>query len=382
MRIALVTATFPPYKGGSGNVCYHNARELVRHDHDVHVFTCRIKGSLPYEEDHGIHIHRLTPLFHFGNASFLPQLAIVLSKYNLVHLHYPFFGGEFVALSTKLTRTPLIVTYHQDVILKGPLSVIEKILRLTVEKAVLRSARQLLFTSFDYSKQSYIRPLLTGREECIGELPNGVDTSEFTPGEKPKKLCQEYCPETGDQVVILVARLDRAHYFKGVDVFLRALANLPSSIKGIIIGDGELKPNYEILAQELGLRNRVYFPGQVSDNLLKDYYRLAEITVLPSVTMGEAFGLVLIESMACGTPVIASNLPGVRTVVSDGEDGILINPGDVPDLVRAIQQILQAPGYRLLLGRSGRRKVEEKYAWTTIGDQLDRIYASASLRKN
>jgi len=107
---------------------------------------------------------------------------------------------------------------------------------------------------------------------------------------------------------------------------------------------------------------------------MSHYYRLAQVTVLPSVTMGEAFGLVLLESMACGTPVIASNLPGVRSVVRDGVDGFLVAPGDAEELGRKMRVLLDDSSQRRAMGKAGRDKVVERYSWEHIGARLAVIY--------
>ena len=95
---------------------------------------------------------------------------------------------------------------------------------------------------------------------------------------------------------------------------------------------------------------------------------------IPSTTMGEAFGVVLLEAMACGKPVIASNLPGVRSVVSDGQDGLLVRPGDVQDLAEKIEWLLGDAPRRKAMGGQGRAKVEQRYAWSKIIPRLVEIY--------
>lgn len=375
MRIAHVTATFPPYYGGTGLVCYHNARELARRGHQVHVFTAATPAARGDETQPGITIHRLKPLLHTGNAPLLPQLVTQLRGFDILHLHYPFFGGELTALAARLTGTPLVITYHQDVHLQGITGLIERMLRPTLSRATLRTARRVLFTTLDYSQASYARKLLKGREGCIGELSNGVDTQVFTPGPAPQALRQKYHIDAGDQVALLVAGLDTPHYFKGVEIFIAALGQLPAHIKAVIVGEGDLRPAYQHKAHEHGLDERVHFAGRVPDTDLPDYYRLADVTVLPSLTMGEAFGLVLVESMACSTPVLASNLPGVRAVVTDGVDGYLVAPGEVDDLAARLDQILKLPATaRVAMGAAGRVKVEQRYTWKLAGERLEQIY--------
>jgi glycosyltransferase involved in cell wall biosynthesis len=378
LRIAHVTATFPPYRGGTGNVCFHNAHELARRDHEVHVFTAAVAGTSHEEILAGVNVHRLRPLVRVGNAPVLPGLAPALRGFDVIHLHYPFFGGELTALAARLRRTPLVITYHQDVFLSGAMGLVEQALRRTIGWMALRSAARLLFTSLDYGRASYIRPLLRGHERRIDELPNGVDLDSFTPGVAAPELRARHCLAPGERVALLVAGLDRAHYFKGVGAFLAALAQLPAHVRGVIVGDGDLRPAYAAAAQELGLGERVAFAGRVSDRELPDYYRLADVAVLPSVTMGEAFGLVLVEALACATPVVASDLPGVRTVVDPGVDGLLVPPGDSDALAAALTRVLGDERERCAMGRRGRAKVAARYGWPHIGARLDAIYQNVT----
>lgn len=374
MRIAHVTATFPPYHGGTGNVCHHNARELASRGHDVHVFTAWTAGAKPIEAFDGIAVRRLRPLVRVGNAPVLPGLVSALRGFDVIHLHYPFIGGEYTALAAWMTRTPLIVTYHQDVLLDGPMGVVERILRHSVGRATLRSAKRLLFTTLDYGRASHALPMLAGRQQHVDELPNGVDTTVFNTRNGATDLRAHLGLDDNRRIALLVAGLDRAHYFKGVDNFLEALARLPDIVVGVIVGDGELRANYAGQAERLGIASRVHFAGRVTNQALPDYYRSADVTVLPSTTMGEAFGLVLIESMASETPVIATRLPGVRAVVTHNEDGLLVDPGDIPALAAAIIQILSDEPKRRLMGQRGRAKVESQFAWPRIGARLEAIY--------
>lgn len=378
LRIAHITATFPPYRGGTGNVCYHNARELARRGHDVHVFTAALSGAAVREVREGFTIHRLRPLVQVGNAPLLPGLLWVLRGFDVVHLHYPFFGGELATLASRFNRAPLVVTYHQDVHLDGVMGLLAYLLRHTAGRVTLRSAARLLFTSRDYGAASYVGPMLRGREAYLGESPCGVDPAIFHPNYATSDLRVRHNLTDGDRVALMVATLDQAHYFKGVDVFLQALAQLPPFIKGIIVGDGGLRPMYEATARKLGLIKRISFAGRVKSADLPRYYVLADVTVMPSTTMGEAFGLVQVESLASGTPVIVSNLPGVRTVVSPGNDGLLVAPQSPVALAAALRQMLLATDdtTRCAMGQAGHERVKAHYAWEQIGERLERIYQS------
>lgn len=374
MRIAHITATFPPYQGGTGNVCANNARELARRGHDVTVITAAAAGAPAEERWEGVRVRRLRPLARVGNAPLLPGLLAALRGFEIVHLHYPFFGAELMTAAACRSGPPLVITYHQDVLLTGAAGVIASGLTATLGRLVLRTAERVLFTSLDYGDASHIRPVLRGREHHIDELPNGVDVRHFHPDHDPAVLRARLGLGAEDRVALLVAGLDRAHYFKGVAVFLEALAGLEPSTHGIIVGDGDLRQSYEEQARALGLSRRIHFTGRVAVAELPLYYCLADMTVLPSTTMGEAFGLVLVEAMASERPVIASDLPGVRTVVGHGQNGLLVPPGASDTLARAIRFLADEPAMAAAYGRQGRAKALERYDWRQIGARLEQIY--------
>ncbi len=330
-------------------------------------------SSREIEHFYGFEVQHWSTIITIGNAHILPGL-IRVNGYDIIHLHYPFFGGECSGLAAWIGRIPLVITYHHDVILRGWKSVVERCLRASIERWLIRSARFILFTSQDYANSSCIRPHLNGCEERISILPNGIDITQFFPSQDSKQLGKFFGFNSSDLIVLLVANLDRAHYFKGVEVLLNALAQLPRWVKGIIVGEGDMRSQYESKARKLKIESRVVFAGRVTDTTLREFYQLADVTILPSTTRGEAFGLVLLESLACGTPVIASNLPGVKTVVVDGKDGYLVKPGDVDDLTGKISFLLENRERIWEMGMWGRAKIVERYSWGKIIRKLEAIY--------
>jgi glycosyltransferase involved in cell wall biosynthesis len=139
----------------------------------------------------------------------------------------------------------------------------------------------------------------------------------------------------------------------------------------MLVGDGDLKEKYIALATELGIRDRVLFVGFVPS--VVPYYAASDVVVLPSFPP-ESFGVVLLEAMACQRPVVAHNIPGVRSVISDGEDGFLAEPHQPHTLVEKIKQLLDDPALRKTMGISGRKKVESSYTWPKIVERLEQVY--------
>jgi glycosyltransferase involved in cell wall biosynthesis len=374
LKVAQVSATFPPYLAGTGNVCYHNAWELAKLGHDVVVFTSRFP-DVDYTYPKEFTVKRYKPLVRLGNAPFLPGL-LRLKRFDIVHLHYPFyFGSEIVFLKSLTTSLDYILTYHQDALFGGVLQFPMVLHHWLLGRRILRGASRVLATSTDYARASRLRELIHEKPEAVAELPNGVDVQRFHPEVDGNWLRSRYRLERTERVILFVGGLDKAHYFKGVEILLQALTHIPDQgIRLLVVGDGDLQPAYQRRVVELGLEGRITFCGRVSDEDLPAHYALCDLLVLPSTTMGEAFGIVLLEAMACGKPVVASNLPGVRTVVDEGVDGFLTEPCNVDDLTSKMWHLLNAPDIREQFGQTGRKKVEERYSWRRIGKMLERIY--------
>jgi glycosyltransferase involved in cell wall biosynthesis len=268
-----------------------------------------------------------------------------------------------------------VVTYHQDVLFAGLQRVPAQLHHRLLGTRILERAAKVLATSWDYARASRLQHLLRTHPQTVGEMPNGVDAQRFHPAVDGGPLRDRLGLAPADAVILFVGGLDSAHFFKGVGNLLQAVAQLRDQhVKVLLVGDGNLRPGYQQQAAQLGLGNRAIFCGRVSDAELPAHYACSDLLVLPSTTMGEAFGVVLLEAMACAKPVIASNLPGVRSVVSAGQDGLLVQPGDVPDLAAKMQALLDDAQRRHEMGQRGCAKVEERYAWPKIIPRLVQVY--------
>lgn len=378
MKIAHLTATFLPYHSGTGMVCYHNAMGLAKLGHEVAVYTSKYPPEEYNDYPPEITVHRLPVRFRIGNAPLLPGV-MRMPRFDIVHLHYPFIFGQEMLYLKSLFGARYVITYHQDLILSGTIGRLVKIHHALVGKLILKQAKRLMVTSLDYGENARIAPLVNHIGKRVVEMPNGVDPDQFNPGVDPQNLREKYGFAPDDVVIIFVGGLDTPHYFKGVDVLIRAFQHLTKDgaydkARLMIVGEGDLRPKYTALAQELGLGNKAVFCGRVPGSLLPAHYVSADIGVLPSTTMGEAFGIVLLEAMASGKPVIATGLPGVRSVVGSDEVGLLATPGDMLDLAAQLKTLLDNPERRRVMGQKGRAKVEAKYAWNQVVLRLEQAY--------
>ncbi|MFN8377218.1 MAG: glycosyltransferase family 4 protein [Anaerolineae bacterium] len=379
-RVALVTATFPPYSGGTGRVCYENAKGLAQLGHHVDVFTAAgsVTASQPLE---GVTVHWLPAWGRIGNAPLTPEL-LRLGHYDIVHLHYPYvFGQEMIWAQSFQDDTRLVITYHQDLILNGLMGTAVRFHHAVLGDLILRRATRLIVTSLDYASASRVAPILNDCPSRVAEVANGVNAQRFRPDLDGTSIRERYGWDSEDKVVIFVGGLDTPHYFKGVDHLIRAVAFIPDDrVKLLIVGDGDLRPKYEALAHSLGMNQRAHFAGHVTDDELPLHYAASDVAVLPSTTKGEAFGIVLLEAMACGKPVIASSLPGVRSVVDHDVNGLLAPPGDAGRLSEALMRLLSSAELRAQMGARGRFKVEQRYDWPAIISRLEDVYGEALLQ--
>jgi glycosyltransferase involved in cell wall biosynthesis len=186
------------------------------------------------------------------------------------------------------------------------------------------------------------------RVQVVG---NTVDAERFGLGAPGAATAEEatlrarYGLAPGDRVLLTVARLDDAERYKGVDTVLRALPALQAQVPGLrylIVGSGSDQPRIERLADELGVGDRVVFCGFVGTDALPPHFRLADAFVMPS--RGEGFGIVFLEAMACGTPVVGGNEDGTRDALADGVLGRLVDPGDAAALADALASLLHGEG--------------------------------------
>jgi len=368
MTIAQVVPTYPPYRGGMGHVAHEYANRLRARGHTVDVFTPTTSDApsgLP-------HVHRLPAVMRVGNAAFVPSLYRRLRDFDLVHLHLPFFGGAETVLLRKLTHRGqgLLVTYHMDAVADGIKDVLFRMHQRLLLPHLLRNADRVLVSSMDYAEHSALARV-DGILPHVEVHPFGVDLQTFHPGTEPD-LRSSLGIGRDELVLVFVARLDAAHHFKGLPLLLEALGALRDQPwQLVVVGDGPLRPAFERLALSMHLDRRVRFAGDVTAAALPTYYRLANMHLFPSNGPSEAFGLVCLEAAASGIPSIASDLPGVRRIVLDGQTGVLVPSGSVSMLRDGIHGLLVQPGLQERLGRAARTRAEAEFAWDRLIARLE-----------
>src|SRR3989339_483194 len=279
LTIAQVVCTYPPYHGGMGRVAFEYTERLRARGHNVHVFTSRSEEV----SDDPKYIHRIPSLLHVGNAGVMPSLFHRLKGFDLVHLHYPFFGGAEPTIIRKALRDDqgLVMTYHMDATAGGIRGAIFEMHRRMLLPWLVGRVDRILASSKDYIETSAIAQL-EGALDRVEIHPFGIDLDRFYPADE-SELKAKLSISASVPVLLFVGGLDKAHHFKGVGVLLEALKDLTNqSWHALIIGDGDLRSMYEQLCHDWNLSSRVTFLGSISDQELPRYYRMADVHVFPS----------------------------------------------------------------------------------------------------
>ncbi|MGA3136308.1 MAG: glycosyltransferase [Terracidiphilus sp.] len=357
VSILHVNKLYAPWIGGVEMVV-QNIAEGLQAFPDVHceVLVCRDRGASITEYVNGVRVTRVASL---GTAMSMPvspsfpfRLAKMASQFDIVHVHTPFPLAFFCDWDTvKANGTRLVVHYHSDIIRRLQRTIVSSLWGL--ESRFLKSADRIVVTSEGLLNSS--RTLATFRDKCrVIPLFMDLRTVE-TPSEQEKSSARRrYGVTDSDHVVLFAGRLV---YYKGVEYFIDAVREL--DVQVLIAGEGPLRQTLQKRLESLGLQHRVKLLGRVSDAELSSLYSLADLFVLPSTQPSEAFGLVQLEAMAHGLPVVNTNLPsGVPSVSQHGVTGMTVPPGDSAALRDAISTILSDESLRNLFASNARERIQ------------------------
>jgi len=336
MHVLYVTSYYSPYVSGLSEHVRMVAEEMAKH-HRVTVLTTAHARDLQSEETlNGVRVVRARSLFQVSRAPVSPGFTRACSRLarsvDVVHLHLPMADAALIAWARG--RAPMVVTYHCDASMPGPIGRLAEAALDASCRAAIRASTLAAATSLDYLHSSRMKSV--GRCEIWREVPPPI---KDLPGEghpamtAPGKTAIGFCGR-------LVAE-------KGLDVLIRAVAKLrltrPDAelhIAGQWAGVAGSHVYDSLIAMPEYDGSWVRFLGMIPDGSLVEFYRSLDVLALPSVNSFEAFGTVQVEAMLQGTPVVASDLPGVRTVVRSTGMGVLARTGDAEDLAAKLDEVL------------------------------------------
>ncbi|MCI0684019.1 MAG: glycosyltransferase [Gemmataceae bacterium] len=296
-------------------------------------------------------VGRVASLARFDLCPRLPSLIAALRGHvDLVHLHVP-NPTMLTALALALPA-PIVVTYHSDVVRQKTLALAVR----PFERFVFQRARAIFTTSPAYAKGS---PLLHAYRDKVRVLPFGIDLRPFLqPSAEACRQEAQLREQHGQPLWLAVGRLV---YYKGLEHAVRALAHVQGKL--LVIGEGPLQRDLARHAAERGVAERIVWRGRCSDAELAGAYRAATALWFPSNARSEAFGLVQVEAMASGCPVINTAIPhsGVSWVSRHEETGLTVPMNDAQALAAAALRLLSEPGLRQRLSAAARHRAVREF---------------------
>jgi glycosyltransferase involved in cell wall biosynthesis len=367
--VAVVAPYYPPKIGGVENYAAWIAR-AVAEDPELRgaVLTTNTRGwRTVVDFDAGLPVIRLGTWAKLSNTPLSPLWPFQVRRWlrrigaDVINAHAPVPGLGDLAVAVSGGR-PTVLTYHAGSMAKGERRAdwLIGIYERHVLPRVFARASILVAVS----------PVsLTARWDGALHIPPGVDVDRFTLGPPARER-----PRT----VLYVGRMDSSSSWKGIDVLARAFATLTDlpEARLRLVGDGDAIAQHRAYVERLGLADRVDFTGALFGEHLVEELQQAAVLVLPSLTEAESFGMVLIEAMACGTPVVGSTVGGIPHVISDGVTGLLVPPGDVGALADASRLLLADADAADRIGAAGRRSVVDHYARTDLTGRYLRLFQS------
>jgi len=364
--LLVVLSYYSPYVSGLTNVARDVAEGLAARGRRVRVITTQHDSSLPrYEVLNGVQVERAPVALRFGKGSISPGLLSRVTRAarsaRLLNLHLPMLEAGLLA---RRATIPVVITYHCDVSL--PPGIINSLQRRVIDassRMAMKSAQRIIVTSQDYADNSRLTSSIRGKSVVIPppchQYPLGDPSFRQTEG-------------------LHIGFLGRIVEEKGLEHLVAAFRRLPAPDARLLIGGDFSKlagrSVIDRVTDRIGDDSRIQLLGFVREDRLADFYASIDIFALPSINAFEAFGIVQVEAMMAGVPVVASDLPGVRVPVRETGLGRIAAPADVDSIETAIRGLITSPLER----ERGRAVAVNLYAAAGVIDQYDDLLESLS----
>lgn len=380
LKIALVV---PHFFWAFGGHEYYLARELTKLNNQVKVFTSNILPTRYFKEikktkpikksvNELFEVEWLnTPLEIHGIPLFDPAGALQDYKPDIIHVQEFFqFCSQKAFLNANRMKVPFIFTQHKYDHPKGLWKVVWKSWGKLSGEYICKHSSHI--TAISRAAKIFIIQSMSAPERRVSVIPLGVDPEEFRPLDEEGTRVKEKLGLKGKIAILFVGRLTPV---KGVDylvkAFLRIHRKFPKTCL-LIRGDGDLKSCLQDFIRNHGLENFVIFLPFYVRRELPLLYAMSDIFVLPSLK--EPFGLVLLEAMACGKPVIGTKIGGISDIIKDKENGFLISQSNIEELVEKLEILVRDEKLRINMGLNGRKMAEKEFDYEVIAKKTLKIY--------
>jgi glycosyltransferase involved in cell wall biosynthesis len=352
---------YPPHMGGIETHVAALCQSLLESVH-VNVVVCGDGPATIHESMDGVPVTRAGRVWKVASTSICPRMVRIVKNKpaDLVHIHLP-NPMAVVAYLGSGHRGKLVVTYHSDTVRQKVLGALFQPLL----SAVLHRSAAIIVTTQNYLDSS--ATLAPFRAKCH-VIPYGVDVSKIQQVDAAQVAAIR--SRFGSKMILAVGRLV---YYKGFEYLIDAMKDCPGHL--VIIGDGPLRASLEADARKAAVSDRVTFLGEISNEDTFPYFHAASVFCLPSVARSEAFGIVQIEAMSAGTPVVNTSLrSGVPFVSLDGQTGLTVPASDSARLGEALKTLLENDKLRDNFGRAAVRRAESEFAVARMAERTLRLY--------
>lgn len=355
LNVLQVNKLYYPFTGGVERVVQQIA-EGLGNKVNMKVLVCNEGKKTVTETINGVKVHRSGSIGMLGNMPlsirFVFDLRKVAKATDIIQFHMPFPIGDLAGLLSGY-KGKIVVWWHSDIVRQKKMMLLYK----PIMKMFLKRADVIIVATQGHIDGSlYLKPYA---HKCV-IIPFGVDPAIEKKADEWFEKGKNKSKEKKDTLVTFLF-VGRFVYYKGCKILLEAFRKVKNA-RLIMIGSGIMEKELKELAVSYGIVDRVRFTGNVSDKELEKYFADCDVFVLPSIVRSEAFGLVQIEAMAYGKPVINTNLPsGVPYVSIHKETGLTVEPEDTEGLAKAMQWMVDHSEERIEMGKRARLRVKEKY---------------------
>ncbi len=372
MRVLQLTQRFPPALGGVENHVLNLASKLTESGVTTEVFTTDLLRDIPLQRmgngarGFPFSVRRFRALkvaeMPHGLGIVAPSMVheVLSHPPDLIHAHaYGYFPTFVGSVARMLREIPFVITSHSD---PGRPSLGKRLFDHVTPAFTLRAADRVI--ALTASEARYLEHLGVRRDR-IRIIPNGVNLGEFA-------IIRKGVLHGGRCTILFVGRCYPEQ--KGLEYLIKAMSLLLKTVDAHLNIAGEDwggVSRIRSFARTLGIEGRVTIMGPLERDQLIRAYASADMLVLPSLF--EPFGIVLLEAMAAGLPVVASRVGGIVEVVEDGKTGLLVEPGSPGEIAAALEHLISHPELRRAMGRRGREKVC-LYSWDMIAPRIKQVY--------
>lgn len=363
MRVIHVYKDYWPVLGGIENHVRLLAEHQARRGHQVTVVVTALTGPTTRSVEGGVTVIRARRLATIASTPLSVHLVHELGRLrgDITHLHFPYPMGELADLLRRPSPRR-VVTYHSDIVRQRFLGRLYR----PLQERVLDGVDRILPTSEAYVSSS---PFLARRRHKCSVVPLGIELDPYLAVDP--EMVERVRAEHPAPRILFVGKL---RYYKGLGTLIEAMSSVEGTL--LVVGSGPMETTWRDQAEASPAAGRIRFLGQLEDRWLPPLLTAADVLVLPSCHRSEAFGLVQVEAMAAGTPVISTELgTGTSFVNADHETGLVVPPSDPRALAEALRTLLADPRRRQEMGAQARRRAQSLFSAERMVDRVLEVYA-------